>query len=208
MEQVKVKICGITNLDDALTAVDYGADALGFVFYKKSPRFISPSNAAAIIKELPPFVTTVGVFVDEDAAAVRKIMDEAGLTVAQLHGSETLAYCKRLSRKYIKAVRVRGLKDIKGLGKYGPITFLLDTYVKGAAGGTGRAFDWDIAVESKKFGRIILSGGLTPSNVREAVELVSPYAVDVSSGVEKEPGRKDPVKVIKFIEAAKGAPGE
>ncbi|MBI5641991.1 MAG: phosphoribosylanthranilate isomerase [Deltaproteobacteria bacterium] len=201
----RIKICGITNPDDAALSVEYGADALGFIFYKKSPRYIEPEAAAAIIQKLPPFITAVGVFVDETAEDIARIKALTGINAIQLHGSETPAFCASLGGAVIiKAFRIRGIDDIKGLGDYKASAYLLDTYKEGVPGGTGEQFNWEIAVEAKFRGRIILSGGLNPGNVREAIDRVRPYAVDVSSGVEARPGRKDPAKVIKFIKQVRG----
>jgi phosphoribosylanthranilate isomerase len=203
----KVKICGITNLNDALAAVKYGADALGFVFYRKSPRYIEPEEALDIIRGLPPFVTTVGVFVDEDRDEVERVMSLAGLDVAQFHGNESPDACL-IRRRAIKAIRVREVKDLDAMHQYKVSAYLLDTYAPHMPGGTGEVFDWDIALEAKKSGRIILAGGLTPENIEEAARRVRPYAVDVGSGVEAEPGRKDHEKVRLFIERAKGFGGD
>jgi phosphoribosylanthranilate isomerase len=203
----KVKICGITNLNDALAAVKYGADALGFVFYRKSPRYIEPEEALDIIRGLPPFVTAVGVFVDEDRDEVERVMGLAGLDVAQFHGNESPDACL-IRRRVIKAIRVREVKDLDAMHKYKVSAYLLDTYAPHTPGGTGEVFDWDIALEAKKSGRIILAGGLTPENIEEAAKRVRPYAVDVGSGVEAEPGRKDHEKVRLFIERAKGFGGD
>ncbi len=202
---VRVKICGITNLHDALSAVESGADAIGFVFFKGSPRCVAEDTAATIISKLPPFVTTVGVFVNEAPEQIEKIIHRTAIDVVQLHGDEPPAQCS-FSCKVIKAIRVRSLESLDPLIDYqGRVSaFLLDTYTPDAYGGTGRTFNWDIASYAKPFGNIILSGGLTPDNVAEAVQRVSPYAVDVSSGVESHPGRKDPKKVKLFIERAKG----
>lgn len=202
---VKVKICGITNREDAMAACEYGADALGFVFYKKSPRFIEPEKAKEIIKAIPPFVTAVGVFVDEDANTINKIVKRIGLYTVQLHGNESSEFCGKIISKVIKAVRVRG-QDVSdfGLSSYRVSAYLMDTYREDMPGGTGETFDWEVAKEAKKFGRIILAGGLTPHNVAEVVKTVRPYAVDVSSGVEQRPGKKDLKKVKEFIERAKG----
>jgi len=204
--KVKIKICGITNLDDAMAAVDFGADALGFVFFKGSPRFISHKDAAAVIKSLPSFITTIGVFVDEKPKEIEKITDTTGIDVIQLHGSEPPEMCN-LSRRIIKAIRVKSLESLDPLIYYRDIVsvFLLDTFTPNVFGGTGQIFNWDIAVEAKQFGRIILSGGLTPDNISNAVMRVKPYGVDVSSGVESEKGKKDHKKMKLFIERAKGA---
>lgn len=203
---VRIKICGITNVDDALAAVSYGADALGFVFFKGSPRYVTVPQTAAIVCKLPSFVTTVGVFVDEDPDIIRSTISAAGIDVIQLHGEEKPEVC-RFSRRNIKAIRVKSIDSLEPLKTYKDLVsaFLLDAYDPHALGGTGQKFNWDIAVEAKQFGRIILAGGLTPDNVREAVSHVKPYGVDVSSGVEREKGRKDHQKMKLFIERAKGA---
>jgi len=202
----KIKICGITNLDDARAAADFGADALGFVFFKNSPRAISPQKAAAIIAKLPVFITTVGVFVDESRTEIQKIVGETGIDIIQLHGDESPESCL-LPRRVIKGVRVKSLESLEPLKRYQGLVaaFLLDTYASQMPGGTGQVFNWDIAVEAKNFGRIILAGGLTQENISEAIRRVKPYAVDVSSGVELEKGKKDHTKMKLFIERAKGA---
>ncbi|MEW6571754.1 MAG: phosphoribosylanthranilate isomerase [Nitrospirota bacterium] len=202
----RVKICGITNIDDALAAVDFGADALGFVFFKRSPRHVSLEKAATIIKKLGPFVTTVGVFVDESPKEVEKAILETGIDVVQLHGNEPPEMCT-FSKRSIKAIKVKSLESLDPLIHFqGKVTaFLLDTYSPNIPGGTGQIFNWDIAIEAKQFGPIILAGGLTPLNVRDAVKRVRPYAVDVSSGIESEKGKKDHEKMRLFIERAKAA---
>lgn len=202
---VRVKICGITNLEDAEAAVAFGADALGFIFYKKSPRYIDPLRAAAIIRALPPFVIKVGVFVDEALEEVSRVREDASIDRVQLHGDETPGYCAEASPGVIKAFRIHGRADIEKLALYDVSAFLLDTYVDGVPGGTGETFNWEIAVEASALRRIILSGGLTPENVAGAVRMVRPYAVDVSSGVEAGPGKKDLEKMKKFIDEAKTA---
>jgi phosphoribosylanthranilate isomerase len=201
---VKVKICGITNLQDAQAAVDYGADALGFVFFKDSPRNIAPKGAASIIKKLPSFVQTVGVVVNEPPERLERMIAESGVDVLQLHGDESPENC-RSSRRVIKGIRVKSLDSLAPLERYRDIVsaFLLDAFAPEALGGTGRLFNWDIAVEAKRFGKIILAGGLTFENVADAVRYVSPYAVDVSSGVEAGKGKKDHEKMRLFIEKAK-----
>ena len=205
--QTKVKICGITNMGDAQHAVDWGADALGFVFWGKSPRYISPEDAALIVRGLPPFVTTVGVFVNEDILHIRRTVHDVGLGCVQLHGEEGPDECCSIAHesgfRVIKAVRVRGAEDIDALTKYNVCkisAYLLDTYKEGVQGGTGESFDWELAKLAASVGPIILSGGLNPENVEEAIKVVKPYAVDVSSGVEQRPGKKDPNKVSVFIE--------
>jgi len=202
----KIKICGITNSDDAFAAINYGADALGFVFYPESPRAIIPDEAKKIISSLPPFITTIGVFVDISKKELEEIASYSGIDVIQLHGSEPPEYCN-FDNKVIKAIRVKELSDLEPLNRYKNIsTFLLDTYSQDIIGGTGQIFNWEIAVEAKRFGRIILAGGLTPENIEEAVKFVQPYAVDVASGVEgTKKGIKDHKKLQLFIERAKNA---
>ncbi len=204
---VKIKICGITNKDDADAAIKYGADALGFIFYPKSPRAVSPETAKSIISFIPPMVTTVGVFVDEDKSMVEKTASYTGLNVIQFHGSEPPDTCTIDDKKVIKAIRVKELSDLDILNNYGKVSaFLLDAYSPDALGGTGQVFNWEIAVEAKKFGNIILAGGLNPDNVADAVRTVQPYAIDVASGVEGEvKGIKDHMKLRLFIENANKA---
>lgn len=201
---VRVKICGITNIGDALVAVEYGADALGFVFYRGSPRYVSPDDAKEIIRQLPPFVTAVGVFVDEDIGVIEKTVKHASLSVVQLHGNEPPETCLKLGRVF-KAIRVKDLCDLEPLRKYRASAFLLDAYTPDQYGGTGLIFNWDVAVAAKQFGNIILAGGLNPDNIEKAVRWVRPYGVDVSSGVEVEKGKKDHLKLKLFIERAKSA---
>ncbi len=196
---IKVKICGITNKEDALYAVECGADALGFIFYEKSPRYIEPDDAKTIIAALPPFVTTVGVFVNKDFNDIRDITLLTGVTVVQLHGDESPSYCNLVEGKLIKAIRVKNDSSIEGLKKYDVDTFLLDSFDKNSFGGSGLTFDWKLAEKAKQYGKIILAGGLTPDNVEEAVKKVAPYGVDVNSGVEKKPGIKNKNKVKEFI---------
>lgn len=200
---VKVKICGNTTLDDAIAAVQGGADAVGFIFYRKSPRAVEPKAAADIIARLPPFVVPVGVFVNEDLAVVRRIMEECRIPLAQLHGDEPPQYCLELGRPVIKAIRVRDQRDLERLALYQVSGFVLDAFVEGVPGGTGVTVDWDLVSEAQMLGPIILAGGLTPDNVVEAVRRVRPYGVDVSSGVEASPGVKDHAKVRAFITNAK-----
>ena len=201
---LRVKICGITNVEDALAAVDYGADALGFIFFSKSPRYVTPERVKEIISSLPPLTTTVGVFVNEDPSRMREILEFTGIDMLQFHGEEPPDACKEWPR-VVKALRVRDFIDLKPLELYRVSAFLLDTYSPGQFGGTGQIFNWDIAVEAKRFGRIILSGGLNPDNIEKAVQWVRPYAVDVSSGIEEEKGKKNLRKMKLFIERAKSA---
>ena len=196
---IKVKICGITNKEDALYAAGCGADALGFIFYEKSPRYIEPDNAKTIIATLPPFVTTVGVFVNKDFNDIRDITLLTGVTVVQLHGDESPSYCNLVEGKLIKAIRVKNYSSIEGLKKYDVDAFLLDSFDKNSFGGSGLTFDWKLAEKAKQYGKIILAGGLTSDNVEEAVKKVVPYGVDVNSGVEKKPGIKNKNKVKEFI---------
>ncbi len=199
---VKVKICGITNLEDALAAADYGADAIGFVFYKKSPRYIEPRKAKEIISHIPPFITTVGVFVDEPKEQIEKILAGTGIDVAQFHGHERPEDCV-ISKRAIKALRVKEISDLEQMKRYKVQAFLLDTWAEDELGGTGRIFNWSVALDAKPLGRIIMAGGLTPDNVAEAVRMVRPYGVDVATGVERENGVKDHEKVRLFIQRAK-----
>ena len=198
----KVKICGITNTRDASAAVAFGADALGFVFFKGSPRYVTPGHAAEIISGLPPFIATVGVFVNEEPVEVERVVREAGLSVVQFHGEEPPEKCATSARA-VKAIRVRDLHDLDSLKDYIVSAYLLDSFSPNARGGTGRVFDWDVAKEARQFGRIILAGGLTSENVAMAISKVRPYAVDVSSGVELEKGIKDHEKLRAFILSAK-----
>ena len=203
----KVKICGITSAEDARVAVEAGADALGFIFYRKSPRYIEPAVARHIIMNLPPLVTPVGVFVNEEQSVVRNLMDDCGLSLAQLHGSESAAYCQELGRPILKALRVKDRSAFLALAEYrgraGVRGFVLDAFSDQAYGGTGQVIDWAVAAEAAKAANILLAGGLTPDNVGKAIQAVQPYGVDVSSGVEREPGKKDHEKVRTFIRAAK-----
>lgn len=199
---VRVKICGITCIEDALAAIEFGADALGFVF-APSPRRIAPEQAAAIAAQLPPFVARVGVFVNESLERVREIMTRCDLDYAQLHGSESPEYCQALFPRAIKAFRVRDGSVLRLFPQYKARAFLLDAYDPHVMGGTGQSLDWGLAREARRFGPIILSGGLTPENVARAIEVAQPFAVDVSSGVEASPGKKDHAKLKAFIQAAR-----
>jgi phosphoribosylanthranilate isomerase len=200
---VKVKICGITNREDALMAVEAGADALGFVFFQGSSRYISPENATAIIRHLPPFVQTVGLFVNEELTVVNATADRCHLDIVQLHGEESPGYCDAVRRRIIKAFRVKDSFSLVALADYRVAGYLLDAWSPAAHGGTGTTFNWDIAAQVAASRPIILAGGLTPENVAEAVAAVKPYAVDVSSGVESAPGKKDVRLVEHFIRATR-----
>jgi len=202
---IRIKVCGITREKDARAAVEFGADALGFIFYPKSPRAIEPERAAEIIRALPPFVTPVGVFVDEPPEAVRRIYEIAGLNAVQLHGSEPPEAMAQYPGQVIKGFRVRGPETLADLPRYKVSALLLDTYKKGVLGGTGETFDWSLAVEARQYGRIVLSGGLNPENVADAVRGVRPYAIDVSSGIEVEPGIKDHGRMKRLIQNARSA---
>ena len=202
----RIKICGITNPQDALTAVEAGADALGFVFYKESPRHIFPEEAARIINLLPPFVQAVGLFVNESPEVVNQISRNCGLGLVQLHGDETPDYCRKIKQRVMKAFRIRTLTCLDPIADYRMSGCLLDAYSPSFYGGTGKSFNWEIAREAMiRSYRIVLAGGLTPDNVAEAIRQVRPYAVDISSGVESAPGRKDADKVLEFIRNAKEA---
>jgi phosphoribosylanthranilate isomerase len=206
-QPVKVKVCGITNAEDASAAVEAGADALGFIFYEQSPRYVVPAVASRIIAELPPLVLPVGVFVNEGMATVRSIMDTCGLAMAQLHGDESASYCRELSRPAMKALRLKDRASLLALAEYqgrgGVRGFVLDSFSEIAYGGTGQVTDWTLAAEVAKSTPILLAGGLTPDNVAQAVRTVRPYGVDVSSGVESAPGKKEHAKLRAFVEAVR-----
>ncbi|MHB2138265.1 phosphoribosylanthranilate isomerase [Pseudomonas monsensis] len=207
MSAVRSKICGITRIEDALAAVEAGADAIGFVFYAKSPRAVSVQQARAIIRALPPFVTTVGLFVNASRCELGEILDAVPLDLLQFHGDENAEACEEWRRPYIKALRVKAGDDIAAaVAAYpGASGVLLDTYVEGVPGGTGEAFDWSL-IPPDLSKPLILAGGLTPENVSDAVARVRPYAVDVSGGVEASKGIKDHAKIRAFIAAARKAP--
>ncbi len=192
--RVRIKICGITNFEDALKACSLGIDVIGFNFYKKSSRYILPSKAREISLKLPPFISVVGVFVNEKIEKIRKITSECFLSAVQLHGDETPEFVEKLNLPVIKAFRIKGEKDTEEIRKYtGKVkAFLLDTYVKGEFGGTGKNFNWEIARKVKKFNvPVILAGGINPLSVKDAIKEVKPFAIDVASGVERKPGIKD-----------------
>lgn len=203
---VKVKICGLTCVEDALAAVEAGADALGFVF-DRGRHQVTPEQARAIIAALPPFVSIVGVFVNEDAAAVRQTAEFCRLDTLQFQGEESPDYCASFSRRVIKGFKIKDETSLKRLAEYAVAAYLLDSYVAGQSGGTGRSFNWELARGLSASRPIILAGGLTPANVSRAISVVQPFAVDVSSGVENESGRKDPQKMIDFVRQARQAVG-
>jgi len=204
---IKIKICGITNLEDAKVAVEAEADALGFVFYGQSPRSIEPAVAKRIIAQLPPFVLPVGVFVNHDRETIRNVYDECGLAFAQLHGDETPSFCESLGRPVLRALRLRDRGSLLALAEYkgrmGVRGFVVDAFSSEAYGGTGQTVDWSLAREVAKVAPILLAGGLTPNNIQEAVQQVQPYGVDVSSGVEQSPGKKDHEKIRAFTQAVR-----
>lgn len=204
----KIKVCGITNKTDAWMCIDAGVDVLGFVFVENSPRKITPEEAQKIIQDLPPFVITVGVFVNKPEDEVIEIANLCKLDILQFHGEESPDYCASFNRKVIKAFRISNSTDLNTLQDYKVSAYLLDSYVEGIAGGTGRTFEWSIAQEATKYGKpIILAGGLTPENVNRAISIVQPYAVDVSTGVEEKdnPGKKHKVKLMEFIRQVQNA---
>ncbi|MEZ4598453.1 MAG: phosphoribosylanthranilate isomerase [Syntrophotaleaceae bacterium] len=201
----RVKICGITSREDALHAVDCGADALGLVFYTKSPRYLSPERARDIVGQLPPFVTAVGLFVNCPGEEILRTAVFCGLYTVQLHGDESPLECRLAPLQVLKALRVRDESSLGGLDDYPVGTVLLDAWSPAGYGGTGQTFNWQLAARAALNRRIILAGGLTAENVADAVRTVRPYAVDVSSGVESAPGQKDPRKVAAFIRNAKRA---
>lgn len=200
--RTRVKICGITRVEDGLAAVAAGADAIGLVFYAASPRAVSVDQAEAICSALPPFVAVVGLFVDADADQIARVLAQVPLTLLQFHGNETAEECARFARPYMKAVRMRESTNLGAeLSQYAQArALLLDTYKAGTPGGTGETFDWT-RVPSQYADRIVLAGGLNPDNVCAAVTQVRPYAVDVSGGVESAPGIKDVERMRRFIAA-------
>ncbi|QNT42511.1 MULTISPECIES: phosphoribosylanthranilate isomerase [Pseudomonas] len=206
MSNVRSKICGITRIEDALAAAEAGADAIGFVFYAKSPRAVDVRQARAIIAELPPFVTTVGLFVNASRCELNEILEVVPLDLLQFHGDETPQDCEGYHRPWIKALRVRPGDDLEAACRLyaGARGILLDTYVPGVPGGTGEAFDWSL-VPARLSKPIILAGGLSADNVGQAIAQVRPYAVDVSGGVEQAKGIKDAAQIEAFMRAVKQA---
>ena len=200
---VRVKICGITNKSDALSAAGLGADALGFIFYKGSKRYIDPKEAGRIISSLPPFISAVGVFVNQGIEEIKEYARLSGIDTVQLHGDETPVFCGEVPYRMIKAVRVKDAVNIAEVELYPVRAILFDKHSDEMYGGTGSHFDWGVLKGLSISKKIILSGGLTPENVSQAVRLVKPYGVDVSTGVEDAPGKKNHEKMRKFIEAVK-----
>lgn len=206
----RVKICGITNLEDALAAVEAGADALGFNFYKGSTRYLAPEAARLVVREVPPEVLCVGVFVNESREAVEEAVAESGVAAAQLHGDEPPEFCESLGvARVIKALRGRAGFEAAGATRYKTEAILLDAYDPCAWGGTGKTCDWELARRVREsVARLYLAGGLTPENVAEAIRAVAPFGVDVCGGVERAPGLKDHALVRRFVAAAREASAE
>jgi phosphoribosylanthranilate isomerase len=206
--QTRIKICGITRLEDALSALELGADALGFVFVQKSPRYIEPAKAAEIIAQCPPFASIVGLFMDHDADFVRQVMNVVPMSILQFHGDESADYCQSFTLPYIKAIPMGAGVEPVSYADAHPASkaFLLDSHGGGKSGGSGETFDWDAI--PKNFARpLILAGGLDANNVKSAVTEINPYAVDISSGVEAAKGIKDAQKMASFIAAVKEGDG-
>jgi phosphoribosylanthranilate isomerase len=203
MSRVKIKICGVRTSDEAQAAIDAGADALGFNFWPKSARYIEPAVARELTEGISPIVCRVGVFVNEEADRILQIASDVGLTAVQLHGDESPEFCDLLSSiKTIKAIRVGQDFDLSVIEKYRVNMVLLDSSLEGSYGGTGRRFDWQLAIEAKRLAPIILAGGVNADNVWEAITHVRPSAIDVCSGVESEPGRKDLDRLRRFMSVA------
>ena len=199
---MKIKICGITNIEDANKVVDSGADAIGFIFYKKSKRYVDVEIAERISYKVPPFVSKVGVFVNEDRDLVLDIARKVKLDVVQLHGEEDREYIDYIEKEFkvLKAFRVKSEDELEKIKELKLDWFLLDAYSEKEYGGTGDTFNWEIAKKAKEFGKVILAGGVTKDNIKEIVENIKPYAVDLSSGVEDSPGRKNRGKIMEFME--------
>lgn len=199
----RVKFCGLTHEEDIAQAVKLGVDALGFVFYAPSSRSVAPDHAAMLTSSVPAFVTRVGLFVNEQPAVIQNIFERTRLNLIQYHGDETPEFCDAVGLPFIKAFRVRPGIDIQTeMERYPNASgFLLDAYVKGQPGGTGERFDWEMIPQSNA--PIILAGGLSPDNAKDAIEQVAPWALDVSGGIETKPGRKDPDKMARFMNACR-----
>jgi phosphoribosylanthranilate isomerase len=212
VKRIRVKFCGITSSTDAEKAVSAGPDALGFVFFKDSPRYVEPERAEAIIKDLPPFVTSVGIFVNEDIRFIQDCVEKCGLGAVQIHGDETPEYCsifrglKLKGVKLIKGIRLKDQETIRSIEDCQADAVLLDAYKKDMYGGTGKVLDRSLAVLAKEYGKkLIISGGLNPDNVREIIEELRPYAVDVSSGIESSPGKKNTELMEEFMQEVRMA---
>jgi phosphoribosylanthranilate isomerase len=204
VHNIRIKICGITRVEDAFAVVDAGAEALGLVFHPASPRIVSIEQAKLIVDAVGPFIVTTGLFVDADAAYVNSVLAQVPLQLLQFHGDESLAYCESFHRPYMKALRMKPELDVlAAIAAYPSATgILLDAYRPGVPGGTGETFDW-ARVPLKADKPIVLAGGLTPENVAKAIMITQVYGVDVSGGVESAPGKKDPAKIATFIKNAK-----
>lgn len=200
----RIKICGITREQDALAAAAAGADAIGLVFYAPSPRAVDAAQAARIVAALPPFVTTVGLFVDAEPAAVRAVLAEVPLDLLQFHGEESDDYCRQFGRPYLKAVRVRSADQLRDVAAQWPgaAGILLDSYKPGVPGGTGEVFDWRLVPRERDW-NLVLAGGLAAGNVRQAIDEMQPWAVDVSGGVEAAKGIKDVARINAFVQEVK-----
>jgi phosphoribosylanthranilate isomerase len=200
---MKIKICGITNKEDALNAVALDVDAIGFIFYEHSPRYVTPEVVEEIMLDLPPFIHTVGVFVNSSFDYIEQIRKRCKLNVCQLHGSETPDFCLPFKSQLIKAISVKDTEDLAVIPKYKGVvsSILLDTKVENVHGGTGKTFDWGLALEAKEYDvPLILSGGINEDNIEKAITMVQPYAIDLCSGVENEPGKKDYNKMKHLID--------
>ncbi|RAP32196.1 phosphoribosylanthranilate isomerase [Candidatus Marinamargulisbacteria bacterium SCGC AG-414-C22] len=199
---MKIKFCGFTEKEDIKHAVHLGVDAIGIIFYEQSPRYVSIDLAEELFHDLPPFVNRVGVFVNHDLDVVNTYAQRCQLDYVQLHGEESVDFCLNCNTKVIKSFRVATSDDLLKISPYQGVVdgILLDTKLKGTYGGTGKTFDWGIAIAAKEFDvPLLLSGGITIDNCKNAIQLVAPYALDVSSGIESEPGKKDYEKMTKFL---------
>jgi len=207
VNRTRIKVCGITDYGDLAHAVSAGVDGLGFIFAEKSPRRIDPEKARELIKSVPPFVDAVGVFVNQDPDIVTDIIKYCGLTMVQLHGQENVDYCRLMPVRVLKAFAVNNDSNGSEMASYADVAagYLLDTYHQSMAGGSGQAFDWNLVEGLRVPGPVLLAGGLGPDNIEEAIGVVRPFAVDVNSGVEKSPGRKDHEKVTAVVEAVRRA---
>lgn len=199
---MKVKICGITNKEDALNAIALDTDAIGLIFYEHSPRYISPEKVEEFIYDIPSFIHVIGVFVNETESKINEISKRCKLTSIQLHGSEKADFCTKFSLPTIKAIPVKDEEDIKTIAQYKGCSngILLDTKAENVHGGTGKTFDWGLALQAKEYDTpLILSGGINSDNIEKAIKMVTPYAIDICSGVEKEPGIKDYNKMKELL---------